>query len=302
MAFVKFQVRGSGQWLNIYGNKAPSGTKACQGNTPKSDNFLWKIIDQGAGWSLIQVKDTDEYLNIPGAIPGPGSSNGTVACQNPLPNPNAAPPDNFLWQIEAPDSNGWSLIKVKSSGQYLNVLNNTMGNGDPVCQGNTPNTPNFFWMQSPAKDPKNITVTMNIDCASIQTNLPNGGPLSEDLANRYLSLEDDNRGVRENGNQSSFKSILNPGSQVTWKPQKNGSGNLKVAITDVSKDNGTTGNVLINVERKNDNVQADVIWTAIRPDSGADNKSYTITFTLQNGNGPAIAYTFDPKIRIDPNS
>jgi hypothetical protein len=34
---------------------------------------------------------------------------------------------------------------VKSSGQYLNILNASQENGAPACQGNTPTTDNFLW-------------------------------------------------------------------------------------------------------------------------------------------------------------
>ena len=304
--YIKFQVKSSGQWLNIYGLNAPSGTKACQGELPTTDNFSWEIINSAvAGWYLFQSKDTGQYLNIPGAIPGPGSSNATIACQNPLPNPNNAP-DNFLWQIEAPDSNGWSKIKVKSSGQYLNVLNNGMSNGDPVCQGNTPNSKNFLWLQSPAKDPKNVTVTMNIlDSASMYTQLPNGGPLSEAQANQWLQMEDDNRGAKENPNQNSFETILNPGCQVTWQPKATGNENsgYTVAITNIIYEQGSGNNVLgpVTPIGNSGHVKAQVIWTAIRPDSG-DNEAYTIEFTLKKGNDQPRTYTFDPKIRVDPNT
>jgi len=305
--YIKFQVKSSGQWLNNYGLNAPSGTMACQGELPTTDNFKWEIINSAvAGWYLFQSKDTGQYLNIPGAIPGPGSSNATIACQNPLPNPNNAP-DNFLWQIEAPDSNGWSMIKVKSSGQYLNILNGGIVNGTPACQGDTPNTTNFLWMQSQAKDLKNVaptTVTMNIlDCVSMYMQLPNGGPLSEAQANLWLKMEDDKGGAKENPNQNSFETILNPGSQVIWKPKADNSG-YTVAITNIIYEQGSGNNVLGPVTPTNGNsgnVTAQVIWTAIRPDSGGDNEAYTIEFTLKKGNDQPKKYTFDPKIRVDPS-
>ncbi len=42
------------------------------------------------------------------------------------------------------------MIKVKSSGQYLNILNASKDNGALACQGNTPTTDNFLWQFIPA--------------------------------------------------------------------------------------------------------------------------------------------------------
>lgn len=299
--YVKFQVKSSGQWLNILNGGSTNGTDACQDALPTTDNYFWEISNSAVpGWSLIQAKSSGQYLNIKNG----GNANGTVACQQPLPNPNAAP-DNFLWQfLPDPNNPGWSKIQVKSSNQYLNIFNGGNANGTVACQGNIPTTTNFLWMQSPAKDPKNVTVTMNIlDCASIYA-LPDGTRLGDAQANQWLSMEDDNRGGKENPNQSSFETILNPGSNVTWKPKK-GSGNSNSgftdAITNIVYEQGSGNNVLgpVSAIGNSGNVQAQVIWTAMPPDSG-DNEAYTITFALNNGNG-LRTYYFDPKIRIDPS-
>ena len=298
--YLKFQVKSSGQWLNIFELNSPSGTMACQGILPTTDNFSWELINSAvAGWYLFKSKNTGQYLNIQNG----GNGNGTIACQNPLPNP-IVPPDNFLWQIEAPDSNGWSLIKVKSSGQHLNILNGGTVNGTPACQGDTPNTPNFLWMQYNA-DPTPVTVTMNIkDCTSIYAQ-PDGTKLNDDQADLWLSMADSHSGNSENSHQSSFKTILNPGSIVTWNPNKepgNANSGFSVAITNIIYEQGSGNNVLGPVSSSNGNsgnVTAQVIWTAIRPDNG-DNEAYTIEFTLKRANDQPKKYTFDPKIRIDP--
>ena len=36
-------------------------------------------------------------------------------------------------------------IQVKSSGQFLNILNASPENGASACQGNNPTTDNFLW-------------------------------------------------------------------------------------------------------------------------------------------------------------
>lgn len=302
--YVKFQVKSSGQWLNIKNGGNVNGTDACQGDSPTTDNFLWEIINSSVqGWSLIKVKSgSGQYLNIKNG----GDTNGTVACQETLPNSNV-PPDNFLWQINPDLANpGWSLIKVKSgSGQYLNILNGGNNNGQVACQGNNPTSTNFLWMQSLAKVPKTVTITMTIlDCQSIFA-LPTGTQLSDVQANSWLSMSDDNRGGKENPNQSSFESILNPGGEVIWQSVSSpGSNNSSYTdtITNITYEQGSGNNVLgpVTPIGNSGKVQAQVIWTAIPPDV-SDNESYTITFTLTNG-GLSKVYYFDPKIKIDPSN
>ncbi|EHQ25200.1 RICIN domain-containing protein [Mucilaginibacter paludis] len=41
-------------------------------------------------------------------------------------------------------------IQVKSSGQYLNILNASQANGAEACQGDTPTTDNFLWQLIPS--------------------------------------------------------------------------------------------------------------------------------------------------------
>jgi hypothetical protein len=301
--YIKFQVKSSGQWLNILNGGSTNGTEACQGEQPlpTNDNFIWEIINSAvSGWVLIQVKSSGQYLNIKNG----GTGNGDPACQAPLANPNAAP-DNFLWRVlQAPNNPGWSLIQVKSTNQYLNILNGGNVNGTVACQGTTPTSTNFLWMQSPAKIPKNVTVTMNIlDCASIYS-LQDGTRLSDAQANPCLSLEDDNRGGKENPNQSSFETILNPGSEVKWQPNIVGNSNngFSIAINQIIYETGSERNVLgpVTAIGNSGKVKADVLWTATPP-NGLDNESYTISFTLTKEN-VAKTYYFDPKIRVDPNS
>lgn len=300
--YVKFQVKSSGQWLNIAGGGSVAGTEACQGATPTSNNFEWEVIPSSVpGWSLIRVKSSGQYLNI---LNG-GNANGALAGQEPLSDPSAAP-DNFLWQISPdPSHPGWSKIQVKSSQQYLNILNSGDNNGQRACQGNIPTTLNFVWMQSPAKTPKNVTVTMTIlDYPSIFA-LPDQTRLTDAQANSWLSMGDDNRGGKENGNQSSFETILNPGSEVTWQAVAGSNSNkagYSDAITNITYEQGSGENVLgpVTPIGNSGKVQAQVLWTAIPPD-GTDNEAYTITFTLTNG-GVTKTYYFDPKIRVNPNN
>ncbi|MBT8279934.1 MAG: RICIN domain-containing protein [Muriicola sp.] len=300
--YVKFQVKSSGQWLNILNGGNANGTDACQGATPTTNNFQWELSDSAvAGWSLIQVRSSGLYLNIKNG----GNSNGTVACQGILSDPSTAP-DNFLWKI-VPDSNhpGWSKIQVKSSNQFLNIYNGGTVNGTVACQGNTPTTDNFLWLQCEAKPPKKVTITMNIlDCTSIFA-LPNGTRLTDAQANDWLSMEDDNRGGKENGNQSSFESVLNPGSEVTWQPKIASGGSnsgFADAITNITYESGSGANVLgpVTPVGNSGKVNATVFWTAIPP-SGVDNEAYTIQFTLSKG-GTTNTYYFDPKIKVDPSN
>ncbi len=149
MGNLKLRVQSSGQYLNILNGGSVNGTLACQGvlanpnNAPS--NFCWELVASptNPGWFLFKVQSSGQYLNI---LNG-GNINGTSACQGVL-NDISAAPDNFLWQYEpAPNNPGWYRIKVKSSGQYLNIFNGGGVNGTRACQGNIPTTTNFFWQQ-----------------------------------------------------------------------------------------------------------------------------------------------------------
>ncbi len=297
--YVKFQVKSSGQWLNIFEVRPGNPKIACQGVLPTTNNFFWELSDApgNPGWHLIQVRSSGQYLNVEGNA----MTNGAPVCQGS--NPTTP---NYFWQI-IPDQNnpGWSKIQVKSSMQYLNVAGNGMNNGDPVCQGNTPTTTNFLWMQSPAKDPKKVTITLSItDCTTLFA-IPDQSRLTEAQANACLDMEDDNNGKKEDQNQSSFETILNPGSEAIWQP-KIGPGNnnngFSEAITDITYVQGSGKNVLgpVTPIGNSGKVKADVLWTAIPP-STVDNEAYTIKFTLTQNNVPHTYY-FDPKLKVDPGN
>jgi hypothetical protein len=161
--------------------------------------------------------------------------------------------------------------------------------------------------------PKNVTVTMTILNYDEIYALPDQTVLSDDDANKWLSMEDDNGGHKENSNQSSFETKLNPGSQVTWKQKQATAGgnnpNENIAITDITYEQGSGNNVLgpVTAIGNSGNVQAQVLSTAMPPPPGvSDNEAYRITFTLFNNiNGIKSGiqtYYFDPKIRIDPTT
>ncbi len=295
---TKLQVKSSGQYLNILRGGNTNGTSACQGITPTTNNFLWEIkAPDSDGWSLIQVKSSNQYLNILNS----GNLNGTVACQG-----NTPTTDNFLWKIveDAPGvPDGWFLLKVKSSGQFLNILNGGVNNGQLACQGNTPTTPNFFW-QKVTTHSKPATINLQIDCPNLLAQQPNGGLVSDTRANEDLQFGDNNNGRKENNNQSSFESIVNPGSKVTWtaSTKSGNNSNYSVSIDQIMYDTGSgTGNIFDKgTEHGNSRkVDADVLWTAMEPVSG-DNETYTVYFSITPKNGSPVHYWIDPKLRVDP--
>lgn len=301
--YFRFQVKSSGQWLNIYngnfvGGSTP-GKYACQGYQANSDNFFWTLISTNdPDWSLIQVKSSQQYLNL----------NNNVVCQNPLPENIVTPPDRFLWNISTPDEDGWSLFKLKSNSQHLNVLNSSQGNSDPVGMGDPPATPNFKWMKYNAVATP-VTVTLNLlNCNEI-FKLGSGTtvtPLNERNAGSYLSMTDTNNGQYENPSDiNSFESLLNPGSQVTWQVNKeSGSNNTgftaRISIITFEQGTGVFSSDKMNIA-PGSSATAQVIYNAIHPDRG-DNESYSITFTLTDGNGTTKTYIFDPKIKINPSN
>jgi hypothetical protein len=138
------KVASSGQYLNILGASLANGAEACQGNNNTTLNFMWEIIPAGDGFFFLQVASSGQYLNIAGA----STAIGAPACQG-----KDKTTDNFMWQfvqpvspMTAPPTPGTPfLLKVKSSGQYLNVLGDSMANGAPACQGTNYTTDNFLW-------------------------------------------------------------------------------------------------------------------------------------------------------------
>jgi len=138
------RVKSSGQYLNILNASKANGAEACQGTNNTTDNFLWEIIPAAGGYFHLQVKSSGQYLNILNA----SKANGAMACQG---TDNTT--DNFLWQFVLPETVSNTMpapgtpfyLKVKSSGQYLNILNGSSANGAEACQGTNNTTSNFLW-------------------------------------------------------------------------------------------------------------------------------------------------------------
>lgn len=304
-SYLKVQVKSSGQFLNIFQVTSEEGRYACQGVLPTTDNFYWEVTNApgNPGWSLLQVKSSELYLNVLDNA----MNNGATTGQNSLSNKNSAP-DNFLWRIiDAPNNPGWSLIQVKSSQQYLNILNAAKNNGAVACQGeltDLTNIPsNFLWQEVTASS-KPVTVDLQIDCPGVYA-LPEG-PLTTTQANQYLEFSDDNNGRKETGDVPSFESFVNPGSTVKWTAStKSGRNNaFDVSIDSMEYDLGTgTGDVFTSgLTKGNGFVTAEVDWTAIGPDQG-DNEFYTVHFTIDPkggpNSGPPKSYSVDPRIRVN---
>jgi hypothetical protein len=290
---TKLQVKSSGQYLNVLGGGNSNGTSAGQGTPPTTNNFLWEIeAPNSEGYSYIKVQSSGQYLNI---FEG-GNTNGQRACQG-----SSNTTDNFLWKIvEAPNHPGWSYFQVKSSGQYLNILGGGNTNGQLACQGIYNSTDNFLWRTVPAQS-KAVTINLEIDCPALQTALPQGGPVSDAIANADLEFGDDNNGRKENSNQSSFESIVYPGSSVRWTASTK-SGNrsdYSVRIDSIEKD-ALSGNIFSEdtiTPGSSGKLTASVLWTAIPPISG-DNETYTVHFSIKPKQGDWIPYSVDPKLRV----
>ncbi len=143
--FYQLQVKSSGQYLNILNASMSNGAMACQGVADTTPNFEWQILPAADGYFLLKVKSSGQYLNILNA----SMNNGAMACQGV-----ANTTDNFFWQFVSvdgatlsgpPDPGTEFLLRVKSSGQYLNILNAATNNGAEACQGVAATTPNFVW-------------------------------------------------------------------------------------------------------------------------------------------------------------
>lgn len=262
---LKLQVKSSGQYLNISGGGSVNGTTACQGNTPTTDNFLWKVTDapNNAGWSLIQVKSSGQYLNILNNA----NNNGATAGQGILSDLNNAPP-NFLWKLtNAPKNPGWCFLEVKSSGQYLNILNSSGDNGALACQGVANSTDNFLWkIEFIGETVEAHTVTVS---ATIQNQFPPS--LSDDEGHQADTADGD----------KNMATIVGPGDVITWQK----GGNIS-SLDNVFKSAGTD---LFIVDPSQ---EMDGTWVGIVGSlpSGTE-EAYSITYTIQ-GN----SHTQDPKL------
>ena len=261
--YFKLQVKSSGQYLNISGGGNVNGTTACQGNTPTTNNFLWKLIDAPGqpGWYLIQVDSSGQYLNI---LNG-GNVNGTVACQG-----NTPTTDNFLWKLtNAPKNPGLCFLQVKSSGQYLNILNGGDANGTLACQGNTPTTDNFLWkILFEEATPVTHTITVS---ATVAVQYPPS-----------LSDDEGHTTNTELGDEA-MTTLVGPGDAVTW--QKGGD------ISSLDNIFEPVGTDLFIVDPSKEDNQTWVGIIGSLP-SGSE-EAYSITYKV-GGN----SYTQDPKIQI----
>lgn len=302
--FQKLQVKSSGQYLNIFQLTNEEGRYACQGVDPTTENFYWDSIPSpvDSDYILLKVKYSGMYLNVLNNSMLEGASVG----QNSLAKINEAP-DNFLWKkvavINKPD---WFLLQAKSSSQYLMISDSSQNNGAAAIQGvvDEPQNPisNTVW-QIVVKDSKPVKINLEIDCANVYS-LP-AGPISDLNADTYLVFSDDNNGRKETGDQSSFESFVNPGSNVNWKAStKQGQNDdYEVTIDDITYDLGSgTGDIFTNsITKGNGDVSAEVAWTAIGPETG-DNEYYTVCFTINPKRGDhkdqPKSFTIDPRIRV----
>ncbi|WP_273273549.1 RICIN domain-containing protein [Maribacter polysiphoniae] len=264
---LKFQVKSSGQYLNIiYGGNA-NGTSACQGNTPTTDNFIWQILDapNNPGWHLIQVNSSGQYLNIFNG----GNANGTRACQG-----NTPTTDNFLWKfINAPNNPGWCLLQVKSSGQYLNILNGGSVNGTLACQGNTPTTDNFLWKLD------FIGASPNIHTVTVSATIANPIP---------PSLSDDEGHQANTGpGDAAMTTEVGAGDTVKWVKGGN--------ISSLDNVFETAGTDLFIVDPSQENNGAWVGIVGTMPPGSEE--EYNITYKVGGK-----TYTQDPRIRVKPQA
>ena len=266
--YLKLQVKSSGQYLNISGGGNSNGTIACQGNTPTTNNFLWKLIDAPghSGWYVIQVESSGQYLNILNNA----TNNGATAGQGILSDLNTAS-SNFLWKLTNASKNpGWCFLQVKSSAQFLNIFNGGNANGTQACQGNIPTTDNFLWkILFEAATPVTHTITVS---ATIQQKFPPS--LSDDEGHQADSAEGD----------KNMATLVGPGDVVTW--QKGGN------VSSLDNIFEPTGTDLFIVDPSQENNGKWVGIVGSLP-SGAE-EAYSITYTVGGEQQP----TQDPKIRM----
>ena len=303
-SFQKLQVNSSGQYLNIFQETSEEGRYACQGLDPTTKNFYWDMIQSpdNPGWYLLKVKYSGQYLNVLNNSTSAGATTG----QNSLSSINNAPA-NFLWQMkEVASKPGWFLLLSKSSGQYLMIKEGGTNNGAVAVQDiidNLDTPPTKALWQLVIKDSKPVKVNLQIDCSMVYPLAE--GALTDAEADGYLDFSDDNNGRKETGHQSSFESLANPGSIFNWKATtKSGQkDDYKVSVDSIEYDPNTgTGDVFPSgITKNNGELNAQVSWTAIGPETG-DNEYYTVNFTIEPKKGPfkdqPKSFSVDPRIKI----
>jgi hypothetical protein len=301
---IKLQVKSSGQYLSAPSSNNTNGALATQEPVPTSNDTSWEMIDApgNPGWCYLQVQGSKLYLYIENSSP----DNGAPAREGSLPSPVT---DNFLWKtIDVPGSPLWCMFQVKHSGQYLNIFEGGEEPGKYACQGYANNTDNFFWLQQPGNQwNKRITINLQIDCPDLIRQLPNGVVVTDPIANADLVFSDDNRGGKENNNQTSFESLVNPGNTIVWtaSTKSGNSSQYDVSIDSIQYDMGSgTGNIFSGaIESGNSGfVTAEVLWKAMPPANDGDNETYTVNFIVTPKNGTPISYSVDPKLRVDPGT
>jgi hypothetical protein len=302
---IKLQVQNSGLYLSAPLSNNSSGTNATQETDPTSDNSTWEIIPQSganADWFLLKVKSSGLYLNIANS----GTNNGDPATLENLP---STVTDNFLWKkvtIEA--SPVWCFFQVKHSSQYLNIEGLGKEPGINACQGIWNSTPNFYWLEQPEDQWKDtININLEIDCPNLIAQLPNGGAISDTIANEVLVFSDDNKGQRKNGsnNQSDFESFVNPGNTVIWSASTKIGNNSQHSVGIDSIDADPNSATIFGDRDEIGNsgkVSAQVLWNVIPPADDGDNETYTVHFTVTPKNGNEIPYSVDPKLRLRPTT
>ena len=267
---LKLKVKSSGQFLNVFQLTDIEGQYACQGNTPTTDNFVWTLEEFGnTGWYLLKVKNSGMYLNVLGNKSGNGDATG----QNSLPDPSN-PPDNFLWKLtNAPKNPGWCYLQVKSSGQYLNILNASGDNGALACQGVANSTDNFLWqINFIGETVEAHTITVS---ATIQHPFPPS--LSDDEGHQADTADGDKNMV----------TLVGPGDVITWTKGGN--------ISSLDNVFETAGTDLFIVDPSQEN---NGTWIGIVGSLPAGTEEdYSITYKV-GGN----SYTQDPRLRMQPKA
>ncbi|GGW44450.1 RICIN domain-containing protein [Arenibacter certesii] len=266
--YLKFQVKSSLQYLNILDCCNMNGAWACQGNAPTSDNFLWQILyaPKNTDWYLIQVKSSGQYLNVL----DDGHKNGNWVGQGILIDSNNAP-DNFLWKFSKPDKQGWFKIQVKSSKQYLNILNASNKNGQPACQGDNSEKDNFLWQKNHATNTITISATTK-----------NPTPL-------VIHDDEGDSSHTHHGDDELTTKVTN-GDTVIWQFE----GDISCIDNVFERPRKDKKNDLFRMDPMRQRAPKDGIWLGVIGSlPPGSEESYAITYTV-NGKH----YTQDPKLKM----
>jgi hypothetical protein len=129
----------------------------------------------------------------------------------------------------------------------------------------------------------NVTVTLTVDTADIQK--PN--------VDAYCSFG------QSSGSNEDYTTVANVNDTITWQGASGSSASDVVNITAINYEGGN--NIFNQPNLQGNGGNPETVQGTVQNDTGGDNETYTIFFTVYNGTNQRNGqFRIDPKIQINP--